>query len=154
MKADLDKKDLSILRVLQKKGRIAISELAEKINLSDTPCLRRIRKLEKTGVITGYGAQLNPKSVGLDVLVYAAVKLTESSDVYAQGFESSILEFNEVIECSIVTGAHDYILKVVSPDLHSYEVFVKKSLGSIKYVSSIESTIVLKQTLMRRELPL
>lgn len=154
MKADLDKTDLSILRILQKKGRIAISQLGEKIGLSDTPCLRRIRKLEKTGVITGYGAQLNPQSVGLDVLVYAAVKLAESSDVYAQGFEGAILEFNEVIECSIVSGAHDYILKIVASDLHSYEVFVKKSLGSLKYVSSIESTIVLKQTLMRRELPL
>lgn len=154
MKTDLDKKDLSILAILQRNGRIAISELADKINLSDTPCLRRIRKLEQTGVITGYGAQLNSQAVGLNVLVYASVRLTENSDIYAELFEQAVAELDHVMECSIVTGAHDYILKIVATDLLSYESFVKKSLGSLKFIASIESTVVLKQTFTRNILPL
>jgi len=150
----LDSKDLNILAILQKQGRIAISELAARLNMSDTPCLRRVRKLEQTGVISGYAAQIEPKEVGLNVVVYAFVRLTENSDHHAERFETAMQSLEQVMECSVVTGAHDYVLKIVASDLLSYESFVKKSLGSLNCIAGIESTVVLKQNFSRNTLPL
>ncbi len=150
----MDNKDRNILAILQRQGRIAISELAARLNMSDTPCLRRVRKLEQTGVISGYGAQIDPKEVGLNVVVYAFVRLKENSDQYAIIFEESMESLEQVMECSVVTGAHDYLLKIVASDLLSYESFVKKSLGSLNCIAGIESTVVLKQNFSRNTLPL
>ncbi|GIU11227.1 MULTISPECIES: Lrp/AsnC family transcriptional regulator [unclassified Shewanella] len=150
----MDNKDRNILAILQRHGRIAISELAARLNMSDTPCLRRVRKLEQTGVISGYGAQIDPKEVGLNVVVYAFVRLKENSDQYAILFEESMENLDQVMECSVVTGAHDYLLKIVASDLLSYESFVKKSLGSLNCIAGIESTVVLKQNFSRNILPL
>ncbi|ABV89234.1 Lrp/AsnC family transcriptional regulator [Shewanella pealeana] len=150
----MDNKDRNILAILQRQGRIAISELAARLNMSDTPCLRRVRKLEQTGVISGYGAQIDPKEVGLNVVVYAFVRLKENSDQYAILFEESMENLEQVMECSVVTGAHDYLLKIVASDLLSYESFVKKSLGSLNCIAGIESTVVLKQNFSRNTLPL
>ena len=104
----MDSKDLSILSILQSKGRIAISELASRLNMSDTPCLRRVKKLEKAGVISGYSAQVNPQAVGLNALVYVFVRLTENSNDNADVFEKAMANLAQVIECSVITGAHDY----------------------------------------------
>ncbi|MGS0679908.1 Lrp/AsnC family transcriptional regulator [Shewanella sp. 125m-7] len=150
----MDNKDRNILAILQRQGRIAISELAAKLNMSDTPCLRRVRKLEQTGVISGYAAQIDPKEVGLNVMVYAFVRLKENSDKHAIVFEDSMENLEQVMECSVVTGAHDYLLKIVASDLLSYESFVKKSLGSLNCIAGIESTVVLKQNFSRNTLPL
>lgn len=150
----MDNKDRNILAILQRQGRIAISELAARLNMSDTPCLRRVRKLEQTGVISGYAAQIDPKEVGLNVVVYAFVRLKENSDQYAILFEESMENLEQVMECSVVTGAHDYLLKIVASDLLSYESFVKKSLGSLNCIAGIESTVVLKQNFSRNTLPL
>ncbi|MCL1138076.1 Lrp/AsnC family transcriptional regulator [Shewanella pneumatophori] len=150
----MDNKDRNILAILQRQGRIAISELAAKLNMSDTPCLRRVRKLEQSGVISGYAAQIDPKEVGLNVVVYAFVRLKENSDQHAILFEESMENLEQVMECSVVTGAHDYLLKIVASDLLSYESFVKKSLGSLNCIAGIESTVVLKQNFSRNILPL
>ena len=150
----MDNKDLSILSILQSKGRIAISELANRLNMSDTPCLRRVKKLEQAGVISGYSAQVNPQAVGLNALVYVFVRLTENSNDNADVFEKAMENLAQVTECSVITGAHDYLLKIIAADLLSYERFVKKSLGSLKCIASVESTVVLKQTFSKSALPL
>ena len=150
----MDKKDKEILIQLQKNGRMSISELAEKVSLSDTPCLRRVKKLEASGVISDYRALLDNKAVGLNVHVYAFVKLQANTDKLAEQFESSVAELDNVHECSVVSGSHDYLLKVVAKDLEDYERFVKKSLGKITAISAIESTVVLKQNFHKTQLPI
>ncbi|QYJ75174.1 MULTISPECIES: Lrp/AsnC family transcriptional regulator [Shewanella] len=152
--SQLDKKDLALLAALQRNGRQSITELAASVNLSDTPCLRRIRRLEQEGYITGYTAAINHRKAGFEVIVYASVRLSENSDRAAEQFETAVALLPEVMECSVITGAHDYLLKIVAKDLLAYERFVKKSLGSLPGVSGIESTVVLKQTFCRTALPL
>jgi len=150
----LDSKDKQILQILQSNGRITTSELATSVNLSDTPCLRRVKKLENEGVISGYQCNLNAKQIDLGVLVYAFVRLTANSDKHAYSFENQMKGLDHILECSVITGAHDYLLKIVAKDLESYEKFVKQSLGSLTEVASVESTVVLKQTFSRNNLPI
>ena len=150
----MDSKDLRILSILQKNGRIPISELAIKLNMSDTPCLRRVKKLENTGVISGYTANIRADSLGFNAIVYVFVRLTENSNSNADLFEDSVKDLPEVLECSVISGSHDYLLKIISHDLLSYESFIKQSIGNLRCVSSIESTVVLKQTFSRQELPI
>lgn len=150
----MDAKDREILNLLQKNGRMAISELASQVSLSDTPCLRRVKKLEESGVISGYSAQLNNKELGLNVLVYAFIKLQGNTDKNAEVFEQSALALENVLECSVISGRHDYLLKIIAKDLEDYERFVKKSLGGISAIDAIESTVVLKQTFAKTSLPL
>lgn len=150
----MDNKDREILALLQKNGRMSISEIALKVSLSDTPCLRRVKKLEESGIISGYGAQLNNKELGLNVLIYAFIKLQGNTDKNAELFEKSALALDNVLECSVISGRHDYLLKIIVKDLEDYERFVKKSLGKISAISAIESTVVLKQTFAKTSLPL
>ncbi len=150
----LDKKDRLIVEILQRNGRISMSDLAQEVNLSDTPCLRRVKKLEQAGVIEGYQATLNRQAFNLNVLVYAFVRLSANSDKLATQFEQTVASLDQVLECSVVTGAYDYLLKIIAEDLEDYEGFVKKSLGRIDDIATIESTVVLKQTFSRNVLPI
>lgn len=149
----MDAKDREILNLLQRDGRMSISELASQVSLSDTPCLRRVKKLEESGVISGYSAQLDSKAIGLNVLIYAFIKLQGNTDKNAEVFEQSALALENVLECSVISGSHDYLLKIIVKDLEDYERFVKKSLGSISAIDAIESTVVLKQTFAKASLP-
>ena len=150
----LDKKDKVIVEKLQRNGRMSMSELAQEVSLSDTPCLRRVKKLEQAGVIEGYQAILNRQAFSLNVLVYAFVRLSANSDKLANQFEQSVEQLEQVLECSVVTGAYDYLLKIIAEDLEDYESFVKKSLGRLDFIATIESTVVLKQTFSRNTLPI
>lgn len=150
----LDNKDKAIVEILQRDGRISMSELAQAVNLSDTPCLRRVKKLEQAGVIENYQATLNRQAFNLNVLVYAFVRLSANSDKLATQFEQTVSSLAQVLECSVVTGAYDYLLKIIAEDLEDYESFVKKSLGTMDYIATIESTVVLKQTFSRNTLPI
>lgn len=150
----LDNKDQQLLVALQSQARMSVSELANTINLSDTPTLRRIKKLEQEQVIIGYHAAINPKSLNLNVLVYAFVRLCQNSVSAAQQFEQHVEKLPHVLECSVISGSHDYLLKITSQDLESYEQFVKHQLGSLSCIANIESTVVLKQSFSKKQLPL
>ncbi|QIR13281.1 Lrp/AsnC family transcriptional regulator [Shewanella aestuarii] len=150
----MDKKDLKLLDILQSQGRIPISDLADKLNMSDTPCLRRVKKLEQDKVIKGYCAQLDSQKLGWNVTVYAFIRLTNPTEAASEEFELAIAKFAQVMECSAVTGADDYLLKIVAKDLASYQRFEKSVLGSLPCVANINSTLVLKQHLSRTGLPL
>ena len=154
MNITMDSKDLRILALLQKNGRMPISELAIKLNMSDTPCLRRVKKMEESGVISGYSANISADSIGFNAIVYVFVRLTENSNANADMFESAVKKLAEIQECSVISGSHDYLLKIISRDLLSYESFIKQSIGNLRCVSSIESTVVLKQTFARYKLPI
>ncbi|KPZ63238.1 Leucine-responsive regulatory protein [Pseudoalteromonas sp. P1-16-1b] len=150
----LDNKDQQLLVALQSQARMSVSELANTINLSDTPTLRRIKKLEQEQVIIGYHAAINPKSLNLNVLVYAFVRLCQNSVSAAQQFEQHVEKLPHVLECSVISGSHDYLLKIISQGLESYEQFVKHQLGSLSCIANIESTVVLKQSFSKKQLPL
>ena len=150
----LDKKDQQILTALQENARISVSDLENTISLSDTPCLRRIKKLEKEHVITGYHASINPKKLELNVLVYAFIRLNQNSVSAADLFEQSVEKLPHVLECSVISGSYDYLLKIIANDLESYEQFVKHRLGSLSCIANIESTVVLKQSFTKKQLPL
>ncbi len=149
----LDKIDRHILRVLQQQGRISNADLAERVNLSPTPCLRRVKRLEDAGIITGYVAQLDRKQLGLNVSAYVFVRLQRNSSTHAEKFESLISELEQVEECSVLSGEYDYLVKVVATDLEHYEAFIKQRLAAIEQVDTINSTIVLKQVTSRHPLP-
>ena len=105
-------------------------------------------------MISGYTANIRADSLGFNAIVYVFVRLTENSNSNADLFEDSVKDLPEVLECSVISGSHDYLLKIISHDLLSYESFIKQSIGNLRCVSSIESTVVLKQTFSRQELPI
>ncbi|RXJ68711.1 transcriptional regulator [Veronia nyctiphanis] len=143
----MDIKDKQILEALQKNGRISVSELAASLNMSDTPCLRRIRKLEQSGVITGYRGCVDEKKLGYSVSVHAFVSLKSNSELAGELFEKEVAEISQVIECSVIIGQHDYLLKVIAKDLVHYESILKKQISNIDCIAKIESTVELKSAL-------
>ncbi len=151
---ELDKIDRLILAELQANARISNIELAQKINLSPTPCLRRLKRLEQVGIITRYATILNQKSVGLSITAFASIKLERNSERNARVFERSIEKLPEAMECWVITGEYDYLLKIVTADLQAYEQFLKEKLASITVIDSIHSNITLNQLTHRTALPL
>ena len=142
------------MRELQRNARISNAELAGRINLSPTPTLRRLRKLENSGMIKGYTAVLDREALDLHTAAFVFIKLERNSTQNAQAFEQQIEKIPEVTGCWIVAGEHDYVLHIVTGDLEDYERLVKERLAGIKVVTHIESIIVLKQVLERNALPL
>ena len=150
----LDKTDRELLRQLQSNARASNALLAERINLSPTPCLRRVRKLESSGVIKGYAAVVDPAAVGLRVGAFAFVKLEKNTAENGEAFEQAVALLPEVMECCVVTGIHDYVLRIVAKDLNAYERFLKAELATLDGVADIETTIILNQAMSRSVLPL
>jgi len=150
----LDSTDRRILSLLEQNARISNAELAEQVNLSPTPCLRRLRKLEASGLIRGYSASLDEKKLGLNASALVFVNLDKNTQENAERFEQALRSLPEVMECWVVAGRHDYVLRVVTQDLDHYERFVKRCLAVLDEVADLESIIVLKQSLFRRHLPL
>ena len=145
----MDSKDRQIIRALQINGRMTNHELAEKVSLSPSPCLRRLRALEKSGVIRGYNVDVDAKAYGLPVTVFVSIRLEKHSEDIVKHFEDHIRKTENVLECHVMTGLSDYLLKVVVPDLTSYEVFVRKHLHSIGSIAAIETSFaygVIKKT--------
>ena len=150
----LDAIDRKILATLQRDARMTIQKLAETAGLSPSPCHRRVRILEEMGVITQYVARLDQTRVGLPVSVFVSVKLERQSEDKLERFARTIRSWNEVLECYLMTGPRDYLLRVVVPDLAAYEQFLKTKLIRLDGVSSIESSFALDQIKYSTALPL
>src|SRR5215468_10921828 len=146
MPAALDAIDRKILGLLQEDGRISIADLAEKVGLSPSPCLRRVRMLEERGVIARYVAVLDQQSVGLPVSVFVSIKLESQREEALERFKKAIAKWPEVLECYLMTGPRDYLLRIVVADLEAYDRFLKQKLTRIDGLSSIESSFALEQT--------
>ncbi|GGB54539.1 Lrp/AsnC family transcriptional regulator [Tistrella bauzanensis] len=153
-KPDLDPIDRRILKALQEDGRMTAQALAERVGLSPSPCLRRIRLLEEAGVITGYAALVNQNSVGLPVSVFISIKLERQRAPELDAFARAITAWPEVMECYLMTGARDFLLRVVCADLAAYEAFLRDRLTKLDGVGSIESSFALGQVKYSRVLPL
>lgn len=150
----IDRTDRKILHALQQDGRRTNVELAAAVGLSASPCLRRVRLLEEAGIIRGYQAIVDQASVGLPVSVFVSVKLEKQREDAMQRFETAVRTFPEVLECYLMTGSRDYLLRVVAKDLADYERFLKATLTRIDGVASIESSFALAQVKHTGTLPL
>ncbi|MCG5240294.1 Lrp/AsnC family transcriptional regulator [Azospirillum doebereinerae] len=153
-KIRLDRIDRRILSLLQEDGRQPNNELAERVGLSPSPCLRRVKALEEAGVIAGYVALVDAGSVDLPVNIFVSVSLDRQVEDRLDAFEAAVMERPEVLECYLMTGDADYLLRVVVPDLASYERFLKDHLTRIPGVANIRSSFALKQVRYRTALPL
>ncbi|NNU14943.1 Lrp/AsnC family transcriptional regulator [Parvularcula sp. ZS-1/3] len=149
----LDQIDRNILHHLQHNARITNAELAEKVGLSPTPCLRRLRRLETEGIVKGYRTEVNREAVGLPVTVIILVKLEKEDEEHLRIFEETVQAKPEIMECLLVTGKFDYYLKAVLPTLGSYEAFLSDSLLRTDNIASIESSFMLREVSKRPALP-
>ena len=150
----IDAIDRQILENLQNDARMRNVELAEKVGLSPSPCLRRVGNLEETGVIRGYATLVDAEAVGLPVSVFVSVTLEKQIEKALEKFEKEIRARPEVMECYLMTGEADYLLRVVTADLSAYERFLIEHLTRIPGVASIKSSFALKQVAYRTALPI
>ncbi|MGV8856350.1 MAG: Lrp/AsnC family transcriptional regulator [Devosia sp.] len=153
-KFNLTSIDRKILGALQEDGRMTVQAVAERVGLSASPCLRRIRQMEQAGIITGYSANVDQKAVGLPVSVFISIKLERQRAVELDAFGAAIGRWPEVMECYLMTGQFDFLLRVVCADLEAYEKFLRARLTQIAGVASIESSFSLGQIKQSRALPL
>jgi len=153
-KMDLTPVDRKILRALQEDGRMTIQAVADRVGLSASPCLRRIRQMEQAGIIAAYSATVDQKAVGLPVSVFISIKLERQRAPQLDAFSAAISRWPEVMECYLMTGQFDFLLRVVCADLAAYEAFLRERLTQIEGVASIESSFSLGQVKYSRVLPL
>ncbi len=149
----MDTIDKRILKELQENARLTNVELADRVGLSPSPCLRRVRALEKSGAITGYKAIVSQETVGLPVSVFVMVSLERQVEGVLEEFEKRIRALPEVMECYLMTGEMDYLLRVVTQDLQTYEQFLIRDLTKFPGVRGIKSSFALKQVMYRIALP-
>lgn len=146
----LDAINRRILHLLNDNARISITELAEQVNLSATPCARRIKQLEDSGIITGYHARTNAKALGYQLSLYVSVSMDKHTAERFAHFEQQVQGFAEVVSCSIVTGrTEDYLLKVMVKDMAHYEEFLLHRLNRIEGVSQVHTSFELREVFSR-----
>jgi len=151
----LDSTDRKILRILQNNARISNIELAEQVNLSPTPCARRVKRFEDEGLIRGTVTILDPEMLGLNLTAYIAVSMERHTNELFEQFEKRVTEFPEVVGCSVVTGrAEDYLLKVVVRNMKEYEEFLLGRLNRVPGLSNVHSSFELRNVTPNKGLPI
>lgn len=136
----MDRIDRHILRELQQDGRLTNQELAERVHLSPSPCLRRVRNLEREGVIRGYAALVDQERYGLPVTVFIRIRLERHAEATIAAFEREARRIDEILECHLTTGQSDYLLKVIVASLADYERFMRERIHRIPGIASIDSS--------------
>lgn len=151
----LDRLDRRILDQLQRNARISNLELAEAVGLSPTPCARRVKRLEESGLIRGHATLLDQQKLGLSLTAFISISMDRHTPDRFETFEEAVRDYAEVIECAVVTGQNsDYLLQVVVPDMTYYERFLLGRLTRIPGVSGVQSSFVLRRVVQRTALPL
>lgn len=150
----LDDTDLRILAVLQEDARITNVDLAAQVHLSPSPCLARVKRLEREGVIRRYLTLVNPKAVGLGVSVFVQIRLKQQIESALRAFEEAVAGWPEVMECYLMTGESDYLLRVSVADLDEFQFFVTSCLAKTPGLATIHSSVALKQVTYKTALPL
>jgi len=146
--------DLRILRQLQTTGRITNQELAEKVGMAASPCWRRVKQLEDSGVIAGYQARIDRKKIGLGILAFIRVKIDSHSEEEAQRFEKQVGELKPVIACYAVAGDADFMLQVVAQNLDSFSTFAMEVVRRLPGIEEMQTTFVLREVKPLDVLPL
>lgn len=149
----IDDIDARILDQIQSDGRITNQELADRVGLSPSPCLRRVRHLESAGVISGYVALVDPGTIGLEVTAFVRVRLKEQGDRHLAMFEGAVVHLPEVMECYLMTGESDYQLRVVVGSLEEFETFLRHKLTPIEAVAEVTSSFALRPVVYKTALP-
>lgn len=150
----LDRIDVALLNALQRDCRQTVQQLAEAVGLSATPCWKRVKALEEAGVITGYSALVDRAAVGLAQCVIAEVILNRhSEDVVAQ-FERAVVECEAIVSCDATTGAADYVIKVLVPDIRAYDEFLHRTAFKLPGVTHVRSSVVLRELKAQTRLPI
>ena len=151
----LDRYDRQILELLQQDGRISNQDLADRIGLSPSPCLRRVRTLEEAGLITGYRAMLDAKKLGLSLMALIGISMDQHTPERFANLEASIAEIPEILECLLITGQQsDYQLKVVVRDMDAYQDLLLNKITRIQGVTGVHTSFVLRKVVDRSSLPL
>jgi DNA-binding Lrp family transcriptional regulator len=150
----MDKTDFSILSLLQDDGKLSNAKLAEKLNLSETPCWRRVKRLEAEGYIDSYQANLNKRKLGFGVMAFVQLTYTAHDNKTTENFEALIVECDNVLSCHNTTGNADFLLQVVARDLDDYSQFVDNVLRKLPGISDISSSISLRELKSSSRLPL
>ena len=153
-KPTLDDIDRKILAILQSNAHATSEELSEQVGLSPSPCARRVRNLEATGVIRSYVAVVDQVKVGLPISVFASIKLERQREEELDRFAKAVQRWPEIVECYLMTGQRDYLLRIVVKDLEAYEAFLKRTLTRLEGVASIESSFALGQVKHAQPLPI
>ena len=153
-KTHLDETDVQILHMLQNDGRITNAELAKRVGLSPPSVLQRVRALEKSGLIRGYVALLEPERLGLRITALVMISLSLHQEQPIERFRKSIQEIQEITECYHVSGDFDFLLKVVVRDMRAYEVFLREKLSKIKGIGKITTNFVLATNKQTTQIPL
>lgn len=149
----MDAMDRKIIAILQTEGRIKMAELSERVGLSPTPCARRVALLEDAGVITGYSARVDQAKLGLPVTIFVAVELEHQSTDALQAFERAVSKFEEVMECYLMTGSRDILLRVVAQDLTDFDRFLEARLMRVSGIRNTRSSFTLRTMIARNSLP-
>ena len=150
----LDAVDRKILLELQSDGRMSNQDLSEKVGLSPSPCLRRLKHLESERVITRYVALVDPDRLGLGVTAFIRIRLDQQDDRHLENFERAVAEFPEVMDCYLMTGDADYQLRIVVPDLKAFEDFLRHKLTRVKGVGQVTTSFALRPVVYKTALPL
>lgn len=151
---ELDAIDLRILATLQQDSSLSNIELAKRINLSPSPCLTRVKRLESGGLIRQYVALLDPAQLGLQLNVFISISLKNQGRQSLQEFEQRISSYDEVMECYLMTGDEDYLIRVVMPNISALERFIVEELSPMPEIEKIRSSFALKQVRYKTALPL
>ncbi|MNF91156.1 Leucine-responsive regulatory protein [compost metagenome] len=152
MTETLSSLDLNILDCLQEDPRMSMTTLAERMNSSVSPCWRRVKRMEELGVIRGYSLQLDRKALGIEAYVF--VNITSHLEKDAAEFERSIQDIDEILECYILSGKEDYLLKIVATDLDGFATFSRKVLAGLPHVEEVRSGFVMHKIKQSNKLPL
>ena len=150
----LDRADLRLLDLLQQDSSLSLTDLAKKVGLSTSPCWRRVKRLQEMGLIKRQVAQLDREKLGLGFVVYAYVQLKDTSRESLEAFERAVLAWPEVVACELMTGAADYLIKVVTTDVQGYDRFLRSKLFTIGLVTDSQSRIVVSTIKDTSRLPL
>ncbi|MEW8015239.1 MAG: Lrp/AsnC family transcriptional regulator [Candidatus Sedimenticola endophacoides] len=152
---ELDRYDRRILEVLQEEGRISNQELAERIGLSQSPCLRRVRALEESGLISGYRAMLDARKLGLTLMALIHISMDRHTPERFEQFDAAVRALPEVLECLLITGQDaDYQLKVIVRDMEAYQQLLLNRITRIPGVTGVHSSFVMRHAVVRTALPL
>jgi len=150
----MDEIDKKILRLLQQDATLSVQAIGEAVGLSHTPCWRRIKRLEKNGVLTGRVALISPEKVGLPVCVFAHVALKSHAEEALSAFERAVQDCEEIMDCHEMSGETDYLVRILAPDVASYERILKTVLLNLPHVGSVNSSFALKEVKHVSALPI
>ena len=154
MPVRLDRIDLAILRILQREGRVTNAALAQRVGLTASPCLQRVRRLERAGIVTGYGARLDLARIGESLTVFTEITLDRHGPGDFTRFERFVGALEAVVECHLVSGGYDYLLKVVTPNLNAYQATIERILTECGGIAQYFSTVTIRSPLENRPPPL